>query len=224
MYIDYNKLKEFFEKLNQQYEENNIDEMINLISTWEDLNKLLNVTEIIKQKNELENLYELKIADYSIGWMKSNLDYDINLDKNKLRFINYLVKYYEDARPLFLRALLDINIKLLKENINNDITFKTEVIPKSSDKEYLSSDLYMTDSYIYHSIYFDNTFIGIDMMEGYGYKSETDFTKEEDVFEKGNEPLSTNTKLYFLKSMKRYNDNYFDKYKNLNQENKFHGM
>ena len=212
MFIDYNKIKELFIKLSRELQDNNIDSMIDTISNFSDLDILLECTEIIKQKKELDYLYELKVAEYHIGYMKSDLEYDINSDKNKIRFINYLLKYYEESRVLFLRAILDLNIKVLKDNIDSDITFKTDVKPKNAEKEYLSDDMYVVDSYIYHSIYSKEIFIGMDMIENYGYKSETDFTKEEDVFAKGRFPLSKNTKLLFATTMKRYNDAYFNKY------------
>lgn len=212
MFIDYNKIKELFINLNSKYQENDIDKMIEIIDNFSELEKVLENVKIESEKREFDYLYKLEISNYTVGYLKSDLEYDINSDKNKIRFINYLLKYYEESRPLILRAILDLNVKTLKDNIDSNLTFKTDVKPKNDEKDYLSDDLYMTDSYIYHSIYSDNIFIGMDMMEGYGYKSETDFTKEEDVFAKGELPLSKNTKLLFANSMKRYNDAYFGKY------------
>ena len=209
MFIDYNEIKKFFEKLNNYYENNNIIDMINEVSNWKYLDKLLSVVNISKSIKNSQNIYELSIADYKIGNIISDLNYDTRSDKNKLRLLKFLIKYYEDTRLLFLRSILDINIKLLKDNIDYDIKVKTTVNPKDSKKDYLSDDMYIVDSYIYHMIYADDTLIGMDIKQGIGYKTETDFTNQKNVFEK-DYPLDMNTKIYFIKNMILYNQSYFD--------------
>lgn len=209
MFIDYNEIKKFFEKLNKYYENNNIIDMINEVSNWKYLDKLLSVVNISKSIKNSQNIYELSIADYKIGNIISDLNYDTRSDKNKLRLLKFLIKYYEDTRLLFLRSILDINIKLLKDNIDYDMKVKTTVNPKDSKKDYLSGDMYMADSYIYHMIYVDDTLIGMDIKQGIGYKTETNFTNQKNVFEK-DYPLDMNTKIYFIKNMILYNQSYFD--------------
>ena len=209
MFIDYNEIKKFFEKLNNYYAENNIVDMINEVSNWKYLDKLLSVVNISKSIKNSQSIYELSIADYKIGKITSDFDYDITNHKNKIRLLKFLLKYYEDTRLLFLRSILDINIKLLKDNIDYDMKVKTTVNPKDSKKDYLSDDMYMADSYIYHMIYADDTLIGMNIKQGIGYKTETDFTNQKNVFEK-DYPLDMNTKIYFIKNMILYNQSYFD--------------
>ena len=51
--------------------------------------------------------------------------------------------------------------------------------------------------------------IGMNIKQGIGYKTETDFTNQKNVFEK-DYPLDMNTKIYFIKNMILYNQSYFD--------------
>ena len=209
MFIDYKELKRLFTELNQQYKCNNIDAVISIIRNFPEIDKLLNVVEIVSKKREKDYLYELRIANYYIGNLTSEFIFSTDKKDNKLIFLNYFLKYQEDSITNILRAILDTNIKVLIDNVDNvDLIVKTDVRPKNDKKEYLSDDLYSVDSYIYHSMYADNTFVGIDMIETKGYKSETDFEKEEDVFSKARLPLSKNTKITLANSMKRYNDSY----------------